>query len=110
MCASDISPVVFRRNPRNGQLEPDGRTRHVCRDFERVYDWAAQHTDVAGMETGDWKGERKSSEKEEESGENEKIPSFLEAGLQGLDTRPHPCPHKTFCEDRSSRDGNGLGD
>ena len=45
MCQSDIGVITFHNVP--GQDDgpwPDFDTRHVCRDFEAIRDWAIDHT------------------------------------------------------------------
>ncbi|PPJ53184.1 hypothetical protein CBER1_11733 [Cercospora berteroae] len=42
MCHGDISPLQYRINGINGILAKDLATRHTCRNFEKLRDWAKQ--------------------------------------------------------------------
>ncbi|KAG9185549.1 hypothetical protein G6011_06880 [Alternaria panax] len=42
MCHADISPLQFRINAINGILAPDLATRHTCRDFSKIHQWAKE--------------------------------------------------------------------
>ena len=41
MCHGDITPNTFEWNDETQSYLAHHSTRHQCRDFERVYDWAA---------------------------------------------------------------------
>lgn len=43
MCNSDISTVPFEWDREKNMTSANARTAHMCRDFETIKDWAAEH-------------------------------------------------------------------
>lgn len=40
MCTSDVTPILMERDRENIlEVDPDMRTTHKCRRFEKVQDW-----------------------------------------------------------------------
>ncbi|KAI9734739.1 MAG: hypothetical protein M1818_006726 [Claussenomyces sp. TS43310] len=48
MCAADITPFVFGRDPRDGKLHGMTSNTHTCRDWDPIEQWAAAHPIVTG--------------------------------------------------------------
>ncbi|KAJ7459260.1 hypothetical protein FB451DRAFT_1004075, partial [Mycena latifolia] len=42
MCAADITPVVWQWSEKHQLAEQRDDVLHVCRDFDRIQDWASQ--------------------------------------------------------------------
>ena len=43
MCHGDISPLPFRINEHTDMWTPYFATRHQCRDFDKIKQWAIDH-------------------------------------------------------------------
>ncbi|MCJ1249426.1 hypothetical protein MMC30_006650 [Trapelia coarctata] len=41
MCHGDVTPVTFERKEEGGLFNPHHKTVHQCRNFEKIFDWAA---------------------------------------------------------------------
>lgn len=75
MCNSNVNTISWRWNATAETAQPDVRISQSCRDFSKIYDWAASH--AAGGKA---------------------LPSFQEAGLQPLIKGGAPCPEVEYCE------------
>ncbi|KAF2766845.1 hypothetical protein EJ03DRAFT_329740 [Teratosphaeria nubilosa] len=49
MCAADITPFVWARDPRDGKLHGITTTAHTCRDWDPIEQWAANRPIVTGF-------------------------------------------------------------
>ncbi|KAF7358287.1 hypothetical protein MVEN_00878000 [Mycena venus] len=47
MCSADISTVVWQRSEERQLAKQRDDIVHVCRDFDRIREWASMHTFVA---------------------------------------------------------------
>jgi hypothetical protein len=43
-CHADVTPLPFHVNRFNHHIVPELATRHTCRDFNKIRDWAKQRT------------------------------------------------------------------
>ncbi|KAH8690937.1 hypothetical protein BGW36DRAFT_306505 [Talaromyces proteolyticus] len=75
MCNANVNTISWRWNATAKAAMPDVRISQSCRDFSKIYDWAASH--AAGGKI---------------------LPSFQEAGLQPLIKGGAPCPEVEYCE------------
>lgn len=46
MCSADISTIVWQWSEERQVAEQRDDVVHVCRDFDRIRDWASRHTFV----------------------------------------------------------------
>jgi hypothetical protein len=42
MCSSDISTIYWSWNEERGRTLANAQTTHVCRDFEKIREWASE--------------------------------------------------------------------
>jgi hypothetical protein len=42
VCHADVSPLPFHVNRFNHKIVPELATRHTCRDFDRIREWARE--------------------------------------------------------------------
>ncbi|KAH8768322.1 hypothetical protein F5883DRAFT_669806 [Diaporthe sp. PMI_573] len=49
MCAADVTPFVWARDPRDGRLHGVTTVSHTCRDWSAIEGWAAARPIVTGF-------------------------------------------------------------
>jgi len=49
MCAADVTPFVWARDPRDGRLHGVTTVSHTCRDWSAIESWAAARPIVTGF-------------------------------------------------------------
>ena len=48
MCSADVSTIYWQWDKYRERTIANAKSTHVCRNFEKIYDWAKNHA------IGDW--------------------------------------------------------